>query len=461
MNNSRSLPDSSNLPSENPMGTRPVGPLLLSMSAPMMLSMMVQALYNIVDSIFVAQIGENALTAVTMAAPVQFLMIGIGIGTGVGVNALLSRSLGERNFEMVNKSAVNGLFLVWVSSAVFMILGWFLTDFYFRTQSDIEEILRYGKDYLLVVTLCSFVIFNQVTFERLLISTGKTFYSMISQGAGALTNIILDPIMIFGLFGFPRMGVRGAAIATVAGQLVGTCIAMYFNFAKNHEIKISFRNFRPEWKIIRSIYSVGIPSILMQCIGSVMNYAINRILITFTPTAIAVFGVFFRVQSFIFMPVFGLNNAMVPIVAFNYGARNRKRIIKTIKLSLLYAGCIMFSGFILFQFFPGLLLRMFNATEEMMNIGIAAFKIISLIYIFAGFCIVVGSVFQALGNGIESLFVAIGRQLVVLLPAAWLLSLTGNVNSIWWSFPIAECISLALSIFFFWQTYTKKIKPLP
>jgi putative MATE family efflux protein len=443
------------------MGTRPVGPLLLSMSAPMMLSMMVQALYNIVDSIFVAQIGENALTAVTMAAPVQFLMIGIGIGTGVGVNALLSRSLGERNFEMVNKSAVNGLFLVWVSSAVFMILGWFLTDFYFRTQSDIEEILRYGKDYLLVVTLCSFVIFNQVTFERLLISTGKTFYSMISQGAGALTNIILDPIMIFGLFGFPRMGVRGAAIATVAGQLVGTCIAMYFNFAKNHEIKISFRNFRPEWKIIRSIYSVGIPSILMQCIGSVMNYAINRILITFTPTAIAVFGVFFRVQSFIFMPVFGLNNAMVPIVAFNYGARNRKRIIKTIKLSLLYAGCIMFSGFILFQFFPGLLLRMFNATEEMMNIGIAAFKIISLIYIFAGFCIVVGSVFQALGNGIESLFVAIGRQLVVLLPAAWLLSLTGNVNSIWWSFPIAECISLALSIFFFWQTYTKKIKPLP
>lgn len=443
------------------MGTRPVGRLLLSMSAPMMFSMMVQALYNIVDSIFVAQIGENALTAVTMAAPVQFLMIGIGIGTGVGINSLLSRSLGERNFEMVNKSAVNGLFLVWVSSAVFMILGWFLTDFYFRTQSDIEEILQYGKDYLLVVTLCSFVIFNQVTFERLLISTGKTFYSMISQGAGALTNIILDPIMIFGLFGFPRMGVKGAAIATVAGQLVGTSIALYYNFTKNHEIKISFRNFRPEWKIIRSIYSVGIPSILMQCIGSAMNYAINRILITFTPTAIAVFGVFFRVQSFIFMPVFGLNNAVVPIVAFNYGARNRKRIIKTIKLSLLYAGCIMFTGFILFQFFPGLLLRMFNATEEMMSIGIAAFKIVSLIYIFAGFCIVVGSVFQALGNGIESLFVAIGRQLVVLLPAAWFLSLTGNVNAIWWSFPIAECISLVLSIFFFWQTYMKKIKPLP
>ncbi|MDR2303890.1 MAG: MATE family efflux transporter [Treponema sp.] len=455
------MSDSSSSTPGNLMGTRPVGRLLLSMSAPMMFSMMVQALYNIVDSIFVAQIGENALTAVTMAAPVQFLMIGIGIGTGVGINSLLSRSLGERNFEMVNKSAVNGLFLVWVSSAVFMILGWFLTDFYFRTQSDIEEILQYGKDYLLVVTLCSFVIFNQVTFERLLISTGKTFYSMISQGAGALTNIILDPIMIFGLFGFPRMGVKGAAIATVAGQLVGTSIALYYNFTKNHEIKISFRNFRPEWKIIRSIYSVGIPSILMQCIGSAMNYAINRILITFTPTAIAVFGVFFRVQSFIFMPVFGLNNAVVPIVAFNYGARNRKRIIKTIKLSLLYAGCIMFTGFILFQFFPGLLLRMFNATEEMMSIGIAAFKIVSLIYIFAGFCIVVGSVFQALGNGIESLFVAIGRQLVVLLPAAWFLSLTGNVNAIWWSFPIAECISLVLSIFFFWQTYMKKIKPLP
>lgn len=443
------------------MGTRPVGRLLLSMSAPMMLSMMIQALYNIVDSIFVSRIGENALTAVTMAAPVQFLMIGIGIGTGVGVNSLLSRSLGERNFEMVNKSAVNGLFLMWVSSAVFMILGWFLSGFFFRTQSDIEEILRYGKDYLLVVTLCSFVIFNQITFERLLISTGKTFYSMISQGAGALTNIILDPIMIFGLFGFPRMGVRGAALATVLGQLVGTCIALYFNFTKNHEIKISFRNFRPEWKIIRSIYSVGIPSILMQCIGSVMSYAINRILISFTPTAIAVFGVFFRVQSFIFMPVFGLNDAMVPIVAFNYGARNRKRIIRTIKLSLLFAGCIMFAGFMLFQFFPGLLLMMFNATEEMMNIGIAAFKIISLIFVFAGFCIVVGSVFQALGNGMESLFVAIGRQLVVFLPAAWLLSLTGNVNAIWWSFPIAECISLALSIFFFCQIYTKKIKPLP
>ncbi|MHC6203562.1 MATE family efflux transporter [Breznakiellaceae bacterium SP9] len=444
--------------SENIMGVMSEHRLLLTMSIPMVISMTVQALYNIVDSIFVARLNENALTAVSLAFPIQSLMIAVGVGTGVGINAFLSRSLGERNFSAVNRSATNGLFLVWLSSAAFMLIGFFASEWYFSTQTDIKEIVRYGREYIFVVCVFSLGIFNQVTFERLLTSTGKTFYAMLSQTIGAVTNIILDPIMIFGLAGFPRMEVLGAAIATVIGQTVGTLFALYFNLKHNHEIKLSFRGFRPDAAIIKAIYSVGVPAILMQALGSVMTYGINRIILPFTATAAAVFGVYFRLQSFVFMPVFGLNNAMVPIIAYNYGAKKKARIIRTIKLSIRYAVSIMLLGFAIFHIFPGALLAMFNATEEMLDLGLPALRIMSLIFVFAGLCVVLLSVFQALGHGVKSLIVSFVRQIIVLLPAAWLLSRTGSLIAVWFAFPIAEIAGLVLCIVFMKQVYDEKIK---
>jgi putative MATE family efflux protein len=430
------------------------------MSIPMMISMMVQALYNIVDSIFVAQINEDALTAVSLAFPVQLLMFSFGIGTGVGINALLSRSLGERNFDAVKKAAVNGLFLVWITSIFFTVFGFLFAKRFFSSQTNSPAIIEYGRQYLSTVCVFSFAVYNQITFERLLTATGKTFYAMISQTAGAVTNIILDPIMIFGLFGVPQMGVGGAAIATVIGQTVAASIALFFNLKVNHEVKLSFKGFRPDGKIIKEIYAVGAPSILMQSVGSVMTYGLNHILLSFTATAAAVFGVYFRLQNFVFMPVFGLNNAMVPIIAFNYGARNKERIVKTIKLSVMYAVSIMVIGFLAFEAFPDKLLLLFNATEEMLAIGIKAMRIIAVHYLFAGFCIVFMSVFQAMGNGMVSLIVSVTRQLVVLLPAAWLLSLSGSVNAVWWAFPIAEGASLLISSLFIRRIYNRKIKTL-
>ncbi|MDR2445158.1 MAG: MATE family efflux transporter [Spirochaetaceae bacterium] len=444
----------------NIMGVMPINSLILTMSIPMMLSMMIQALYNIVDSIFVARISENALTAVSLAFPVQALIIGIAVGTGVGINALLSKSLGERDFEKVNKSAVNGLFLSWLSALLFFVAGLLFSEIYFKTQTGISEIIGYGRDYLSIVCIFSFAVFSQITFERLLSSTGKTFYTMISQMTGALVNIALDPIFIFGLFGVPKMGVKGAAIATIIGECCASLVALLFNLKVNKEIRFSFKKFRPDGKIIKSIYAVGIPSILMQCVGSFMIYGVNRILILFTSTANAVFGVFFRLQSFIFMPVFGMNSAIIPIIAFNYGARHRERIIKTIKLSVMYAACIMAVGLLLFQLIPHKMLLLFNATPEMLEIGVTAFRIMSTIYIFAGFCIVCISVMQAMGNAVQGLVVVSARQILVLLPAAWLLSLTGSLDAVWLAFPIAEVVSLVASIFFIRRLFATKLKQL-
>jgi putative MATE family efflux protein len=447
-------------PSENRMGVTPVHKLLLSMSIPMVISMLVQALYNVVDSIFVAQISENALTAISLAFPIQSLMIAVGVGTGVGINSFLSRSLGEKNFDNANKAAANGIFLAWMSCAVFMAVGFFGAAAFFRTQTDIQEIVGHGRDYLSIICIFSFGMFNQITFERLLVSTGKSFYAMISQSVGAIANIVLDPVMIFGLWHFPKMGVAGAALATVIGQSVGALLAIYFNLRKNREIKFWGKKFRPNSLIIKRIYAVGLPSILMASLGSVMTYGINRILISFTATAAAVFGVYFKLQSFVFMPVFGLNNGMVPILAYNFGARKKDRIIETIKLAVMYAVGVMALGIAGFQFYPDKLLALFNATEDMFLIGIPALRIISIHYAFAGFCIVFISVFQALGNGMESLFIAVARQLILLLPMAWLLSLTGNVNAIWWSFPAAECLTLALSAALMKRVYNKRIKTM-
>ncbi len=430
---------------ENKMGVMPENKLLISMSLPMMISMLVQALYNVVDSIFVSRIDENALTAVSLAFPIQSVLISLGVGMGVGVNALLSRSLGEKDYDTVNKSAMNGLFLSFLNFIVFIFVGLFAVKPFYMGQTDDAQIIGYGMEYLTIVCCFSLGVFFQFTFERLLQSTGRTLATMVTQSAGAVTNLILDPILIFGLFGAPKLGVAGAAIATVTGQFVAAILACILNLKINKEIHFQFRGFRPSLDTIKKIYVVGLPSIIMQSIGSIMVYGLNQILIAFSSTATAVFGVYFKLQSFIFMPVFGLNNGVVPIVAFNFGARKRARMIKTIKLAAIYAFFIMLAGTAVFQFFPEGLLRMFNASDNMLGMGVPALRIISVHFPVAAYCIVVGSVFQATGYAVYSMIVSIMRQIVVLLPAAFLLSLTGNVNNVWWAFLIAEAASFTVT----------------
>ena len=445
---------------ENKMGVLPVPKLLFQMSLPMILSMLVQALYNIVDSIFVAQINENALTAVSLVFPVQNLLIAIAVGTGVGVNSVLSRSLGAKEFRTANACAQHGIFLAFISGILFAIAGNLLAVPFFNIQTSDVQIKEYGVTYMTIISTLCVAVYLQVMFERLLQSTGRTFFTMISQGVGAIINIIMDPILIFGLLGFPKLGVAGAAIATVFGQACACVLGLFFNIKVNKDISIDMRHFRPDKKIIASIYEVGIPSIVMQAIGSLMTFGMNKILIQFTSTATAVFGVYFKLNSFIFMPVFGLNNGMVPIVAYNYGARNKKRITQTIHLSIISAVVIMLCGLALFMIFPENLLRMFNASDAMLEIGVPALRIICLSFIFAGFCIVVGSVFQALGNGIYSLIVSAARQLLVILPVAAFLAKVGGLSAVWWAIPIAEIASVTFSYYFYRKIYKEKIAPL-
>ncbi len=432
---------------ENKMGSMPVDRLLITMSLPMMISMLVQALYNIVDSIFVSRINEYALRAVSLAFPIQSLMIAVAVGTGVGINAFLSRTLGEKDFKKANTIAVNGIFIELVSYVIFVLVGIFVSRPFFASQTVIPEVREYGVVYLTVCCCASIGIFMQITFERLLQSTGRTMYTMVTQGVGAVINLILDPILIFGLFGLPGLGVAGAAAATVIGQIAAAVLAVVLNLKANRELHISFRGFRPDMGLIGNIYKVGVPSIVMQAIGSVMTYGMNLILEAFG-AAQTVFGVYFKLQSFIFMPIFGLNNGMVPIIAYNFGAGSRERVVKTIKSSIAYAVGIMLVGLAVMEAFPAQLIGLFNASPELLEIGVPALRIICLSFCFAGYCIVVGSVFQALGNGVYSMIVSIARQLCVLLPVAWLFSLSGNVDLIWWSFPIAELVSLGLSTFF-------------
>lgn len=442
------------------MGTMPVNKLLISMALPMMVSMLVQALYNIVDSMFVSYISEDALTAVSLAFPIQQLMIALGTGTGVGINAVLSKALGEKDFEKANKAADNGLFLAVVCAVIFVFIGLFAVDPFYASQTKDAEILQAGHDYLSVVCCFGIGLYMQITCERLLQATGRTVLSMLTQGIGAVINIILDPILIFGLLGLPAMGVKGAAVATVIGQCASAVVGIWFNRKKNPDIRISFKGFWPDLKMIGTIYKVGLPSIIMQAVGSVMNYGMNQILIGFTSTATAVFGAYYKLQSFIFMPVFGLNNGMIPIIAYNYGARQRKRVIQTIHSSAILAIGIMVVGLIAMQLFPAQLLGIFNASEHMLSIGVPALRLISLSFAFAGYCIVMGSVFQALGNGVYSMITSIVRQMVVLLPAAFLLSLSGNVNLVWLAFPIAELFSVTLSTIFLIRIYKEIISKI-
>jgi putative MATE family efflux protein len=426
------------------------------MSVPIMLSMLVQALYNIVDSIFVSRVSENALNAVGLAFPVQNLMIAVATGTGVGINALLSKSLGEKRFERANLTASNGVFLGVCSAAAFAVLGALFSETFFQVQTDVEEIVTGGAAYIQICTVGSFGLFIAISIERLLQATGRTVYSMVTQMAGALTNIIFDPIFIF-VF---DMGIAGAAWATVLGQVVGASLGVYFNARKNPEITLTFKGFRPNGFIIRRIYSVGVPSIIMASIGSVMTFGLNKILIGLQTTATAVLGVYFKLQSFVFMPVFGLNNGMVPIVAYNFGANKPERMLKTVKLGICYATCIMLAGVAVFQLLPNVLLGMFEASELMLEIGVPALQTISLHFVLAGFGIVSSSFFQALGHGMLSLVISLVRQLIVLLPAAWLLSLSGQVAAVWWAFPIAEVFSVTLSVLFLIYVQRKEIRPM-
>ena len=446
----------SNTMKENKMGTMPVNKLLINMALPMMISMLVQALYNIVDSIFVARISEEALTAVSMAFPMQNLMIGVAGGVGVGTNALLSRALGEGRYEEADKMAVQGIFITACSYIIFLAIGLFFAREFFVIQGANEVIADYGYDYLSVILIVSFGCLFQMIFERLLQATGRTFYSMITQGTGAIINIILDPILIFGLLGAPKLGIVGAAAATVAGQIVAAVMAVIFNIKVNKEIHITFKGFRPSGKRIGNILFIGIPSVIMMAIGSVMTFCMNKILVVFTSTAVAVFGVYFKLQSFAFMPIFGMNSGMVPIIAFNYGAKSEDRVIQTLKLAVMYAEIIMILFMIAVQIFPVPMLSIFSASSDMIRMGVPALRTISISFIFAGICIICSSFFQALGSSIYSMLVSFVRQIIFLVPCAYIFSKTGNVNLVWWAWPIAELASVALSVFFFIRVRKKK-----
>lgn len=445
---------------ENKMGVMPVNKLLVSMSLPMMISMLVQALYNIVDSYFVAKISENALSAVSLAFPIQTLMIAILGGSSVGLGTVLSHSLGEKKFKKVTDVANHGIFITVIIYLIFVLMGFFLVKPFFASQTSDTEILTYGMDYLQLICIGSIGLCGQFLFERLLQSTGKTFYTMITQATGAIINIILDPIFIFGLWRFPKLGVMGAAVATIIGQICAFLFAFYLNHKKNTEVKINLKGFSPSPYLIGQIYKIGFPSIIMQSIGSIMVYGMNQILMSFTSTATAVFGVYFKLQSFIFMPIFGLNNGMLPIMAYNYGAKKKSRLLSAIKLGMIYAISLMAIGFIAFQVWPKQLLNIFDASEQMLSIGIPALRIISLHFLLAGFNIIALSTCQALGKAVYSMITSICRQLVVLLPAAYILSRFGDVNYVWWSFPIAEIVALIITAGFLIKTYKENIKPI-
>ena len=455
---------------ENKMGVRPVGRLLFTMALPMALSMLVQALYNVVDSAFVSKISDvnqDALNAVSLAFPVQNIMIGVATGIAVGVNALLSRGLGEKNREEVNRSALNGLFLALCGTVLAALFGIFGAEAFMRSQTHNQAVIDYGTTYIRIITIVSFGIFGEIIFERLLQSTGRTAYTLITQGTGAVINIILDPILIFGLCGMPRMEVAGAAVATVAGQIVAFVLALLLNLRRNPDVNLKLRGFRPDGRMIRRILGIGVPSMIMVAIGSVMYYGFNRILMRFEAVqtglgelGTAVFGAYFKLQSFIFMPVFGINNAVLAIAAYNYGARKPKRIMQVTRCGAFGAMCLMLLGVAAFQLFPEKLLALFNANEQMLSVGVPALRRLSLPFLFAGPCIIFGGVFQALGKSVYSMITSIARQLVVLLPAAFLLSLTEEIAAVWFAFPIAEIASLITSVVMMLILYRKKIKPL-
>ena len=448
---------------ENKMGVMPVGKLLLNMAIPMIISMLVQAFYNVVDSVYVSRVSESAVTALSLAFPVQNMQIGFAIGIGVGVNSLLSKSLGEGNRDMANRTAGNGVFLALIAVAVFMLFGFFGTRPYYEMQSDVAETVEGGIAYSSICCIFTLGVFVEILGERLLQATGRTVHTMITQGTGAIVNIILDPIFIFGYFGIPAMGVAGAAVATVIGQWIAAALAMIFNLKYNPDVQLGLKYMKPDWKVIRQILTVGVPTIIMNSIGSIMNFGMNQVLLGFKTvgeTAAGVFGIYFKLQSFFFMPLFGINNATISIIAFNYGAKKPDRIVKTLKIACGIALGLMIVGFLAFQLIPELLLALFNPSDSFLEIGCSALRIISWCFPVAAICISLGASFQALGNGIYSTITSLCRQLIVLLPVAYLLSLSGDVHLVWWSFPIAEVVSLTATVIFFVKIFRDKVKPI-
>ncbi len=447
---------------ENKMGVMPVRKLLINMSLPMVISMFVQAMYNLIDSVFVAQIDQDALTAVNMAFPMQSLMIAFQTGLGVGMNALVSRLLGEKRPKDAGRAAIHGLILTLVNYLIFLTVGLTLTRTFYELQSINPAVVEYGVEYLSIVCVFGFGLFFQICFERFLQSTGKTVYSMIMQGVGAFINIFLDPVFIFGIpsLGIPSMGVRGAAIATVLGQCIGCTLGGILHFTKNRELKLDFKSFKIDFSTVRKIYAVGVPSILMSALVSVMTYIMNIILKSYEEVAATAFGVYFKLQSFVVMPVFGMNNGIVPIIAYNYGAGKGERIVKTIKLGVCYAVAVMLVGLALFQIFPGFFLGFFKPDEDLLRVGIPALRTLSLSFVFAGASIVMTSAFQALGSGVKSLFVFIVRLLVPTLPLAWLLGKLGGISALWFALPICDLLGVVLAAVFMRRTYFKTIKPM-
>lgn len=435
---------------ENKMGVMPEGKLLINMSLPMMISMLVQALYNIVDSVFVSKISEDALTAVSLAFPLQTLIIALGAGTGVGVNALVSRALGEKNQEKANKMAENGIFLYLLSYIFIALCGVFVVGPFYQWQTGdaSSDIYHYGVTYLSICMIMSFGLFMQLIFERLLQSTGRTLYTMITQTTGAIINILLDPILIFGLLGAPRLGIAGAAIATVIGQIIAGFLSIIFNHFLNDDLNLSLKGFRPDKTVIAHIYQIALPSIIMQSIGSIMTTGMNIILMGISSTSAAVFGVYFKLQSFFFMPVFGLNNGLIPILSYNYGAKKHGRMKNTLKYGYIVAFLFTFLGFIFFETIPGKLLLIFDASENMLSIGIPALRIIGVHFLVAWYCIVTMSLLQSVGKAVFSMYVSVARQLVILLPVAYIFSKIGGLPLIWWCFPIAEIGSMIMSTIF-------------
>lgn len=445
---------------ENKMGVMPVGKLLVNMALPMIISMLVQALYNIVDSVYVSQVSESAVTALSLAFPVQNMQIGFAVGVGVGVNALLSQSLGRKDQESVNWAAGQGVFLALVATGLFMLFGFFGVRPYYTMQSTVAETVEGGIAYTSICCIFTVGIFIQVLCERLLQATGRAMQTMILQGTGAIINIILDPVFIHGWWGMPKMGVAGAAVATVIGQCTGAVLGIYLNLRHNPEVQLHVKFMKPNWKVIAPILEVGIPSVVMNGIGSVMNFGMNQILQGFNEVATGVFGIYYKLQSLFFMPLFGINNATISILAYNYGARKPKRIVHTLKLATAVAVCIMLVGLAVFLLFPQALLGIFNPTEEFLAIGVKALRILCLPFPVAAICISLGASFQALGKGSYSTVVSLCRQLIVLLPVAYLLSLTGSVDNVWWSFPIAEVMSALVTGLLFAKLYRQKVKPL-
>ncbi|MFQ6862865.1 MAG: MATE family efflux transporter [Beduini sp.] len=445
---------------ENKMGTMEIKKLIMTMSIPIMISMLVQALYNIVDSMFVAKVSQNALAAVSLCYPIQMIIVAVACGTAVGLNALLSRYLGQKKQHEANQVTLHGILLAVLNWLIFAVIGIFFSEMFLRLFTQDQEILNMGISYMRICTLFSFGVFMQITYERIMQATGNPIYNMVIQGIGALVNIILDPIFIFGMFGFPKLGVTGAAIATVIGQIAAMILGILITQIKIKEVQIHFRQFKFQWQMIKNIYRIAIPAILMQSIMSFMTIFMNMILVTFSEVAVSVFSIYFKLQQFVFMAVNGMINALIPIVSYNYGAKKKERITATISFTLKISCVIMIAGMLLFQFFPKELLYLFNAEEEMLSIGIPALRTISYSFVFAGISMILCAIFQALDHGMKSLVITLLRQMIILIPSAYVLAMTFGLNISWWAFPITEIICSCISLLFLKIVKTSTIEKL-